>query len=208
MGSNLVNVVFNARNILLEQLEHCGYNVDNYKGFTTSEIHIMLKNKQLDMIVENNRQHKIFVKYYINKSIRPMNMYDIIENLYRIENILEPKTDQVIFITKDDPNDTLEKTMKQIWYNDHIYVRVRSLKRLQFNILKHSFVPPHRILDEEEAKHIYYRYNIKNPKTEMPTISRFDPVAITLGIKPGQLCEIKRKSPTSMISYYYRYCIQ
>ncbi len=208
MASNLVNVVFTSRNILLEQLEYCGYNVDNYKGFTSNEVHIMLKNKQLDMIVENNKQHKIFIKYHINKSIRPANLYDIVESLYRIENILDPKTDQIIFITKDEPNDTLLKTMKQLWTNDNIYVRIRSLKRLQFNILKHNLVPEHRVLDKEESEYIYRKYNVKEPRLHLPTISRFDPVSITLGLKPGQLCEIKRKSPTSLISYYYRYCIQ
>ena len=42
---------------------------------------------------------------------------------------------------------------------------------------------------------------------EFPELSRFDPVAQTIGIRPGQLCEIIRPSKTAISAPYYRICI-
>jgi len=42
---------------------------------------------------------------------------------------------------------------------------------------------------------------------QLPMIDRFDPVAIAIGMKPGQICEITRKSATAIVSIYYRHCV-
>jgi DNA-directed RNA polymerase subunit H (RpoH/RPB5) len=43
--------------------------------------------------------------------------------------------------------------------------------------------------------------------TQFPDISRFDPVAQIIGIRPGQVCEIIRPSKTAISAYYYRICV-
>ena len=50
------------------------------------------------------------------------------------------------------------------------------------------------------------RYNITD-KVQFPDISRFDPVAQVIGLRPGQVCEITRASKTAIESKYYRVCI-
>ena len=47
-------------------------------------------------------------------------------------------------------NDTLINLLKHIWAQDEIFIIVQSLKRLQFNILEHILVPPHRIMSLDE----------------------------------------------------------
>ena len=74
-----------------------------------------------------------------------------------------------------------------------------------FNILEHSLVPKHRILSNEEKDSIKKKYYIVN-ESEFPEISRFDPVAIAIGLRPNQLCEILRSSKTSITTFYYRLC--
>ena len=49
------------------------------------------------------------------------------------------------------------------------------------------------------------KYNIVDD-SQFPEISRFDPVALAIGIRPNQVCEIERPSPTSIRTYYYRLC--
>jgi DNA-directed RNA polymerase subunit H (RpoH/RPB5) len=120
---------------------------------------------------------------------------------------LDAKTDSIMFITKSDPNDTLVKELEQLWNERHIYVNVVYIKRLQFNVLKHSLVPKHETLTELEEEEFTTQYNIKDAKTQIPTISRFDPVAIAIGLRPGQICRIHRKSPTSIKTVYYRVCV-
>ena len=41
---------------------------------------------------------------------------------------------------------------------------------------------------------------------QFPDISRFDPVAQVIGIRPGQVCEILRPSKTAITAPYYRIC--
>ena len=47
------------------------------------------------------------------------------------------------------------------------------------------------------------KYNIRND-SELPEISRFDPIAQAIGIKPKQVCEITRPSKTAIETKYYR----
>ena len=51
------------------------------------------------------------------------------------------------------------------------------------------------------------RYNIVND-TELPEISRYDPVAQAIGMRPGQICKIIRPSKTAITTDYYRICSQ
>ena len=82
-----------------------------------------------------------------------------------------------------------------------------NIARLQFNILKHSWVPKHTIMNDEEIEDLKKEYNIVDLK-QIPEISRYDPVALAIGMKPGQVCKIERPSKTAIISNYYRFCSQ
>ena len=111
-----------------------------------------------------------------------------------------------MIIVKDDMNETLTNLLKHIWEQDGILIIIQSIKRLQFNILEHTLVPEHRVLTNDEVGKIKLRYNITED-TQFPDISRFDPVAQVIGIRPGQVCEIIRPSKTAINSFYYRICV-
>ena len=59
---------------------------------------------------------------------------------------------------------------------------------------------------QEEQNELFERLNITSSE-ELPEISRFDPVAKAIGLRPGQLCHIERKSPTAFKTDFYRYCV-
>ena len=128
----------------------------------------------------------------------------MIDDLFVLSETLQ-KSDTLFIIIKDDPNETLINELKHIWESDGIFIVVESIKRLQFNILEHVLVPPHRVLVDQEVNTIMKRYNIMD-KSQMPNISRFDPVARVIGLRPGQVCEIIRPSKTSIMTNYYRVC--
>ncbi|MCE4609825.1 MAG: DNA-directed RNA polymerase subunit H [Desulfurococcales archaeon] len=75
-------------------------------------------------------------------------------------------------------------------------------KRLDKRILEHELVPEHRILSLEEAAELLRTLSIK--PNQLPRISINDPIVQLLGAKPGDIIEIKRKSPTAGESLYYR----
>ena len=204
-NSTIVSDIYNSRIHILDLLKQRGFNVSEYEGASINEINIFNDNNQLDLLLTNEEtQKKVYVKYYIEKKIRPINVYDFVEELYNTENILN-QDDDLIIISKDKPNDSLIKLMTNLYKSDKYFVNIYWMKNYLFNILNHTLVPPHRILSEEEKKNIIKKYNIIN-SSEFPEISRFDPVAIALGVRPGELCEINRSTTTAIKEYYYRLC--
>ena len=201
-NSHIISIL-NSRKNLLDILEKRSYNVNNYKNDGINEVGILLEQDQLDMLCENS-SNKIYIKYYINKILKPQNIYNIIEDLFYLENILEKKDDLIIVI-KDEPNDTLIQTIKDIWMNENIYISLISVKRLQFNILEHSLVPKHIILNNKEEEEFKKQYNILD-NSQIPTISYFDPVSLVMGIRPENIVKIERYSRTSINTTYYRIC--
>ncbi len=75
-------------------------------------------------------------------------------------------------------------------------------KRVDRRILEHELVPEHRILSLEEAASLLKKLGVK--PSQLPWISINDPVVQLLGAKPGDIIEIKRRSPTAGEALYYR----
>jgi DNA-directed RNA polymerase subunit H (RpoH/RPB5) len=210
--SSLTSAVYKSRSIILEQMQSQGYDVGDYSGFSVNEVNTMKTNNQLDMILEKldedpntKTKGKIYIRYYLAKALRPANLQEMIDDLFNVEEVLT-KTDTLLIVVKDEVNETLINTLKHIWEQDKIFIIIQSLKRLQFNLLNHILVPPHRILSIPETIQIRTRYNIMNDG-QFPDISRFDPVAQAIGIRPGQVCEIIRPSKTAISAPYYRICM-
>ena len=150
-----INLVFKSRNNILEILKFRGFNVDNYIDYSINEIHLLIESKQLDMLVKNETTgQKVYLKYFtLDKSLRPNNVHEIIDSLFNIEEVLN-KNDELIIIIKEEPNETLEKLQISQYEHDNIYFNIININRLQFNILKHSLVPKHRVLSDEEKNNI------------------------------------------------------
>ena len=197
--------IFKSRNNILALLKAQGYDTATYDGASVADVHSMLQANQMDMLVTVPKTgKKAYVKYYLEKTLRINTIYDYIEDLMNLENILQ-KSDDLIIIIRDEPNDSLQKNLKNIWEQDGVFVNVFNIKRLQFNILEHSLVPPHRPLSEKEANEIREKFHIQSD-SQLPDIGRFSPVAQAIGLRPGQLCEIIRPSRTAVNAPFYRIC--
>jgi len=70
----------------------------------------------------------------------------------------------------------------------------------------HILVPKHEIITIEEAEQVLEKYHCK--ATELPLIFVNDPAIVGLGVKPGDMIKITRKSATAGESFYYRYVIE
>ena len=196
--------IFKSRENILQLLKKQGYNVDNYSGVSINEVHSMFQEKQMDMLVESNEGKKAYIKYHLAKRLTAPNIYEYIEDLFNLEAVLK-KSDDLIIIIKDEPNDSLIKILKNIWEREKVFITVFNIERLQFNILNHILVPEHIVLKDSEMESVKNKYHIKHDK-QIPDISRFSPVALALGIRPGQMCKIIRPSRTAINSNFYRIC--
>jgi len=211
-SSSLISSIFKSRNIILELMESQGYSVTDNVDFNVNEVNAMFGNKQLDMMLEKQiedektkRKNKIYIRYYLAKTLRPQNIQELIDDLFHTEELLT-KEDTLYIVAKDEPNDTIIKLLKHLWEQDGIYIIVQCISRLKFNILKHAWVPPHRIVTTSESIVIRQRYNIME-LSQLPELSRFDPVSLAIGIRPGEICEILRPSKTAITAPYYRICV-
>lgn len=70
----------------------------------------------------------------------------------------------------------------------------------------HVYVPRHEIMEKGEAEEVLRRFNCQ--PTELPLIFANDPAILGLGVKPGDLIKITRKSATAGEAAYYRYVVE
>ena len=212
--SVLISEIYQSRKIVLELMDNLGFDISGYSNFSISEVNAMKLNNQLDMLLESKPDtsteksangNKIYIRYYLAKAIRPTNVHEMIDDLFILTETLK-KSDTLYIIIKDNVNETLINELKDIWERDGIFIIIENIKHLQFNILKHILVPEHLVMTDDDVENVMTKYNITD-KAQFPDISRFDPVARAIGLRPGQVCKIIRPSKTAIKTYYYRICV-
>jgi DNA-directed RNA polymerase subunit H (RpoH/RPB5) len=203
--SLLISEVYKSRKNILEIMERQNFNVSEYSNFSINEVNSMFNNDQMDIILKNDNNRKIYIRYNLGSKINESVILNFVEDLFYLSETLK-KTDTLFIITKEELNDPLSNVLKQIWEKEKVHIVIESIARLQFNILNHNLVPNHRIMNENEVSAMMEKYNILSLE-QLPEINRFDPVAKLIGIKPKEVCEIKRPSKSAIESYYYRVCV-
>ena len=204
--NNKILKLYKSRLTIIEQLENLEYNVDEYDQFSINEIDAMNNNSQLDMLVTNDTRKKIYIKYNLNaKQMNSQTLDNIIEDLYTIDTVLTT-ADTLMIVIDVEPNDSILTKIRYLYDHSGIFIVMHNINRLQYNILKHTLVPTARILGEKAIEEFKQTYNISN-LSQIPEISRFDPQALAICLRPGQVCEFIRDSATAMSAKYYRVCL-
>ena len=75
-----------------------------------------------------------------------------------------------------------------------------AIKKNIILVPNHVYVPKHEIMTKKEAEQVLHEYNCN--ATELPLIFVSDPAIVGLGVKPGDMIKITRKSGTSGTSLY------
>lgn len=235
-ASKTIARLYNARKNLLDLLTVQGYDVDGYRNFGVNEVNAMYAHKQLDMLVETKSSSssdkskdkddkkkpikKAYIKFHLEKMLSSGHINDLIEDLYVLgaggeigglgistnanDTVLTEK-DMLVIVTRQEVK-TMNQYLNQLFLQGRFIVLL-SLDRLQFNILNHQYVPPHTILSKEQLDEMMKKYNVGD-KSQLPDISRYDPVALAIGMRPGDVCKIDRPSKSAIHSTYYRVCVQ
>lgn len=230
-STNTILKIYKSRINILNYMLEQNYNIDDYTGFSINEIDAMYCNSQLDMLIthkteiatgnpETKEPKKVYIKYYLSsyetrkntntnvkntRQISKATLSTIIEDLYEIENVLT-KQDTLVIIIDEEPNETILNMVSYLYEKDGIFIVIHNIKRLQFNLLEHELVPRVRILNEKDTVELFGRLNL-NSFEQLPEISRFDPVSLAIMLRPKQVVEFKRYSPTALYTDYYRVCV-
>ena len=142
---------------------------------------------------------RIIVMYHLERMSKTA-----LDNM--VSNIPDKKDTDIIYIVLGShPLDNLRSQLKSD-NSQQPYIIVTNLWALQFRVLEHKYVPKHVILTDKEVIELKNKYNIKD-NSQIPEISRFDPVAQAIFMKPGQICKILRNEKATMKDYFYRVCI-
>uniref|UniRef100_A0A6C0CP84 RNA polymerase subunit H/Rpb5 C-terminal domain-containing protein n=1 Tax=viral metagenome TaxID=1070528 RepID=A0A6C0CP84_9ZZZZ len=212
---NYIAQIYKSRTNLLNILESIyGYDISDYGGFSINEIDAMINNDQLDMLLTHKKNEegekilttKTYIKYItkgttLNSSL----INNITDDLFTYSDTLT-QTDCLCIVVDSEPNDTIMAYLKYLYETLNIFIVIHNLKRLQFNILEHNLVPKVSIMNEREIDELKTKYVIES-FSQLPEISRFDPQALAICLRPGQICKFLRISPTAMTSPYYRICV-
>jgi DNA-directed RNA polymerase subunit H (RpoH/RPB5) len=205
-GSTLIHELYVSRTNLLDIMTSQNYNTTEHTGFSIHEINAMYVNDGLDFMLKQSETGKqAYVKYWLTTALKQAKIQELTEELFTTDNVLD-KRDTLIIIVREEPNDTLKELLKLIYETEKIFIVVHHIKRLMFNILQHKLVPQCRILTIDEVDVVKQRYNITDDN-QFPKLSRFDPQALAICFRPGEVIELIRSSKTSCITKYYRICV-
>lgn len=209
-SNNLILKLHKSRVNLLKQCESLGYDVSEHMDANNLEVDKLYVNNKLDMIIENKKKNKMYIKYSFptdkkNNTFTKKDLDNVKDELFDIENTLT-KNDILVIVVDDEPNDSLVTRMKYLYEQEGVFIVIHNIKRLQYNVLEHSLVPESTVLDDDELKKLMVKYNIRD-LSQIPEVSRFDPQSLAICLRPGQVCKYTRKSVTSLEHEYYRVCV-
>jgi DNA-directed RNA polymerase subunit H (RpoH/RPB5) len=195
---------------MLEYLKNMNFDCSDYDNFSIEEVEVMKNQNQLDFKVTKETGDACYVMYKLDSSlkqnmVKKNNIETFINEIFE-DNIPIEKNDTLVIITTEYSQDSIHKIIKNIWENEQKYVVIMTLANLQYNILKHTFVPKHIKLSEEEKVDFYKKFNVQND-SQLPEISRFDAVAKIIFLRPGDVCKIIRYDKISYTNEYYRLCV-
>lgn len=208
--SDIRNIIslFKSRTTIIELMDSLGYDVDGYNSFSINEVDAMYRNEQMDMLITHKTNGtKVFIKYYVpekQKQITKKALDDIIEDLF-VDKVLT-NSDTLCIILAEEPNDSNLSKVSYLYDHNGYFIVMHNLKRLQFNITKHDLVPKMTILNEDEKEKFMLKMHIAS-LSQLPEISRFDPQALAICLRPNQICKIERTSATALKCLYYRVCV-
>lgn len=205
---SLVQQVFKSRTHILEIMSSLGYQTSEYEGFSLLEVDNMVIQHTMDMLLERQEPtaKKAFIKYMLNTKITPQLLNEMMEDLYDINQLLTEK-DLLILITNRNISDSLKEHIQFLFDHDKKHVIVHDIRALQFNGLKHRFVPRAEVLTQEATEQFKKEYHVADVLKQLPELDRFDAQAKLLCVRPGEVVKFWRLSQTAMENVYYRVCV-
>lgn len=83
---------------------------------------------------------------------------------------------------------------------------VFTFAELQFNVSRHQLVPKHRKLADAEARALLTQFMLVDKRC-LPSILVGDPMAKYLGLRAGDVVEIRRPSHSAGETVFWRHCV-
>jgi DNA-directed RNA polymerase subunit H (RpoH/RPB5) len=198
--------VYTAYCVLLDILKGRGFDVSEYEGFSKTQVAGMLASNQMDLLLKSSSKN-VYVRYELERAPDLLKLADQFFEPFEETPPVLTHEDDLIIVSKDGANDSKVEMMNDLWENRKVYMAIFSLADLQFNKFRAALVPSKiDILNEEEARDFKKKYYVQD-LSQLPTISRYDPIASLLGVRPTQIVKFERDSVAALTLDFYRVCI-
>lgn len=194
---NELDILFRARKTVLEMLRDRGYSIpDDLQCEELSQLRNLYMNGNCDIYVD--KPEPCYVKFIHQNKLRPNNLKECIQS---IQDETLHERGQLIVVSRNKPNSTLEKICKES-RNTQIFW----INRLVSNIMRHELMPKFRKLTEDEISNLLTQYHLKH-RNQLPIMLKSDPVSQYFGYSVGTVCAIERNSMTAGSHGTYR-CVK
>jgi DNA-directed RNA polymerase I, II, and III subunit RPABC1 len=202
MASKLYQVEKNEEDIIRTVIRNTIKMLYERKHITKDQLQDTIK-KHTTRIADDNT-YKINVQKYLTNDdkvfivrILPQKITSVGKTSIISDFLNKYKNNPKIVIVKN-----INKKARQYITNNYPKAEIFLEEELMFNLVDHYLIPKHEVLDMEQNKLIYEKYNCT--KRHLPKILSTDPVARYYNMKPGQICRIIRPSETSGYAVSYR----
>lgn len=193
-------IFYKVRQTVLELLEDRKYNLpEEEKTLPFNEFSERLEEQQINLEGRHkDDENKLcYVNFFLES--KTFGKKDLV-NVREFINENYAKNDiNVIIILQEKPTAQINKELTLEEYKNFEFFLA---KQLMINITKHVRVPKHEIVSKEELEKVLEKFQANI--NQLPKILSTDPVAKYYGMKPGDVCKIKRNSPMTGETYYYR----
>lgn len=199
-----------TRCILTEMLEYRGYDISNISSFTTFTGTDKLD--KLSINLSKNGKELIQVHYEVestrtNHKKLTKRIEDIISKLDSPE---KSKDLTIIFLVRDGMTPSVKEAIRLLSEKYGVFIQIFPIRNLMYNCTKHKSVPQHIRITKTEYE-VYLQDFLDSLHIEslenLPKIFDTDPVAMFIGLRPGEMCKIIRPSMSAGEHIVYRYCV-
>jgi len=209
---SIADTLVRSRHTICDILEDRGYDATPYRNIAPDQIITLAggTSRSLDMMVKKRPDsiatcEKAFVLYILQDRLK-QKLGTFLRELYE-DNVVEGLTrkDDVIIILNEQYHDIFDKVSLGQWQTEKTRISFFHIKQVVVNLRNHELVDPHRKLTVEEAKAEMERLHVTQ-KSQLPLIKHYDIQARLMGLVPGDIIEVMRRSPTSGVARVLRLC--
>ena len=220
MDFETIDILYRSRQTLLEIQRAKGYNTKPYDKFGPFEIEKMSagdKENALGMVLERTvpEQDSVLglpsicrIEYALPKVKNRLAGYGskLVQSIEGDDESVDLTKIEVIVLTLEAIGDTFHTYALNMLTTKKLRMSFFDARTLVSNPLKHSLVPLHERVPEEEHTALLKKYNIQS-KTNLPMIKfHEDIIGRILGLVPGSIVKITRPSPSAGEYIVYRVC--
>lgn len=199
-----------TRCILTEMLEYRGYDISNISPFTTFTGTDKLD--KLSINLSKNGKELIQVHYEVDSTRTNHKKLTkrIEEIISKLESPEKSKDLTIIFLVRDGMTPSVKEAIRLLSEKYGVFIQIFPIRNLMYNCTKHKSVPQHIRITKTEYE-VYLQDFLDSlhiaSLENLPKIFDTDPVAMFIGLRPGEMCKIIRPSMSAGEHIVYRYCV-